>query len=87
MHDRYTTFATGLESPVVDAFPISPDDHADLPEVTRALYVGAAGTITLTLASGTAITLSGVNGGAILPLRATRVHATATTASDIVGFV
>ena len=85
MQDRYATFSTGLESPATDGFTIAPSDSEDLPQVTRALYVGAAGAISLTLASGAAVTLAGIPGGTLLPLRATRVHATGTTADAIVG--
>lgn len=87
MHDRYTTFARGLESPVIDGFAITPDDDADLPEMTRAIYVGAFGTLSVTLASGATITLEGVASGTILPLRTCRVLATGTSASNIVGLV
>lgn len=87
MHDRYTTFARGLESPVIDGFEIIPDDDADLPEMTRAIYVGGSGSLSVTLASGTTITLEGVASGTILPLRACRLLATGTTAAHIVGLV
>ena len=87
MHDRYMTFARGLESPVIDGFSIVPVDDADLPEMTRAIYVGAFGTLSVTLASGTTITLESVASGTILPLRARRVLATSTSAAHIVGLV
>lgn len=87
MHDRYKTFSTGLESPVIDGFAITPDDDADLPEMTRAVYIGGSGALSITLASGTTITLDGIGSGTILPLRARRVLATDTTATAIIGFV
>lgn len=87
MRDSYSTFATGLESPARDGFAITPSDSNTLPEVTRALYVGAGGSVSLILASGATVTLSGVAGGTLLPLRTRQVRATGTTASAIVGLV
>lgn len=87
MQDRYGTFTQGLESPVTDGFAIAPNDTEDLPELTRALYVGSAGSVALILASGTTVTLAGIAGGTILPLRVSRVLATATTAGGIVGLI
>lgn len=87
MHDRYNTFSTGLESPVIDGFAITPDDHEYLPETTRAVYVGGAGSLSVTLASGAVITLEGIGSGTFLPLRACRVLATDTTATAIIGLV
>lgn len=87
MQDRYETYATGLESPAMDGFAVTPDDNADLPELTRALYIGSAGAVAVVLASGAAVTFTGIAGGTLLPLRARRVRATATTAGAIVGLV
>lgn len=87
MQDRYASFATGLESPVTDGFSITPHDTDPLPELTRALYVGSAGTLSVELASGATVVLAGAASGTILPIRVARVHATATTAGAIVGLV
>ncbi|MEO3386751.1 hypothetical protein [Mesorhizobium sp. CAU 1741] len=87
MQDRYETFSTGLESPVTHGFEITPDDVGELPELVRALYVGSAGAVALVLSSGASVTLSGVAGGTVLPLRAAKVLATGTTATGIVGLV
>jgi hypothetical protein len=87
MQDKYATYAPGLESPARDGFAITPSDSDDLPEVTRALYVGAEGTVAVALASGASVTLEGVSAGTLLPLRVSRVLATGTTASAIIGLV
>lgn len=87
MTDRFATHTSGLESPAGDGFSITPSDAADLPEVTRAIYVGGAGTISLVLASGASLTLSGAASGSILPLRVRQVRASATTATNLVGLV
>lgn len=87
MHDRYNSFSTGLESPVIDGFTITPNNDEDLPEMTRAIYIGGSGTLAVTIASGSTVTLAGVTSGTILPLRARRVLSAGTTATEIVGFV
>ncbi len=40
---------------------------------TRALYVGAAGSVTVTMASGDSITFAAVPAGTILPIQVTHV--------------
>lgn len=87
MPDRFQTLSPGLEAPASDGFAITPHDTNALPEVTRALYVGGAGAISVILASGTSLTLSGIAGGTILPLRLRQVKATGTTATALVGLV
>jgi hypothetical protein len=75
-----------MHLPGENAFAISPHDTNDLPFETRGLWVGSTGDITVDMAGiGTAITFAGVVAGSLLPLRVTRVYATATTAGDIVG--
>ncbi len=85
MVDKFANFSQGLESPATHGFVVTPNDGIDLPEVTRALYVGAAGAVALVLASGASVSLSGVHGGTVLPLRVARVLATGTTATGLVG--
>jgi hypothetical protein len=87
MPDRYESYTSGLESPATHGFSVTPSDSADLPETTRALFVGTSGAVSLVLASGAEIVLTGVLGGSLLPLRAMRVRATGTTAASIVGLV
>jgi len=87
MQDRYASYATGLESPVTHGFPITPNDTVPLPELTRAIYIGASGALSVEFASGAVVTLQGVAAGTVLPLRVARIHATATTADGIVGLV
>lgn len=86
MQDSFATHANGLESPASHAFAIIPNDSSHLSEVTRALYVGGGGDLTVTLLrSAGPATFLNVPAGTIMPLRVTRVHATGTTAQSIVG--
>jgi hypothetical protein len=66
------------------AASIVPADDADLPYVTRALHVGTAGDLTVTLSGGQTVTFATLSAG-WHPIRVARVHATGTTADGIVG--
>lgn len=87
MADRFQNTAPSLAGPAMHGFAVTPSDSTALAETTRALYVGTTGAVALVMASGASITLIGVPSGTILPLRASKVMATGTTATDIVGLV
>ncbi len=85
MADKFGSFAGGLESPAANGAAITPSDTTDLTQTTRALYVGGAGNLRVTLSGGDTVTLMNVPEGALLPLRVRRVLATSTTATNLVG--
>ena len=87
MTDRFQNTSSGIDGPAMDGFAITPDDLNDIAEVTRALYIGGAGDITVITKTGSQITFNGLNNGSILPVRVSRILATGTTASNIVGLV
>jgi hypothetical protein len=84
-NDIFRTHGRGLTSPPEHAAAIAPDDGTDLGHVTRALYVGSGGDLTVRMLGGGVVTLAGVAGGTLVPLRVTRVLASGTTAGAIVG--
>lgn len=85
-NDSYAGRVGDLDSPATRLFAVTPDDTTLLAESTRAVYVGGAGNISvLPVGQGTSVTLTGVQGGTILPIRVARVNATGTTATAIVG--
>ncbi len=86
MLDTFQDHARSLTSPAADAATIVPADGIDLQHVSRAIYVGVGGDLTVQMASGAVVTLAAVPAGALYPLRAARVLATGTTASGIVAF-
>jgi hypothetical protein len=83
--DVYADHAPSLTAPASAGAEVTPSNTAELARVSRALYVGAGGDLALELASGSQVTLGGVPGGTVLPVRARRVRASGTTASAIVA--
>lgn len=86
MVDRFADFAGGLEAPAGHGFVIAPHDSNELAELTRALYVGGAGRVSVVLQSGAAIDFESVPAGAVLPIRV-RMVKTTTTATALLGLV
>lgn len=66
---------------------ITPSDSTELEFVTRALYIGGAGNISVVAADDTSAVILSVAAGAILPIRAKKVNSTSTTATGIVGLL
>jgi hypothetical protein len=84
MADNFEEYKEGLDSPASNAAAVTPHDSTDLANTTRALFVGGAGNISVEMAGGqSAVVLTGVVAGTILPLRVTRVNSTSTTATNI----
>lgn len=84
MTDIFEDRSSGLESPAFNAAEITPDDLGDLSTTSRAIYIGTGGDLHVTTAGGSDVTFRNVAAG-FLPVRVRRIHATATTASDIVA--
>ncbi len=83
--DSFKEFPTTPVSPIRDAAAVTPADGAALAQVTRAVYVGQAGDLRVTLAGGAAVTFQQVPAGSLLPIRVTAVAATGTTAGGILA--
>lgn len=71
--------------PVTRAFVITPHDSTNFTRATRGIYVGGAGNVVVVFDDGSTATFLSVPAGLILPVRATRVNATDTTATNMVG--
>lgn len=84
--DTFNKHTRSLTSPPEHAVAITPADDADLAVVTRALYVGSGGDVSVRMFDSSVVTLVGVPSGTMLPLRVDRVLATGTTAGAILGF-
>jgi len=64
---------------------ISPDDLNPLDMVTRALYVGQTGDISVEMQSGQIVGFQNVQGGRILAIRTLKVRAMGTTATGLIA--
>lgn len=64
-----------------DAELVTPSDLATFPP--SIVYVGGAGNVRITTAQGTDIVFTGLNAGTVLPVQATKVWATNTTATSL----
>ncbi|MGQ7829926.1 spike base protein, RCAP_Rcc01079 family [Altererythrobacter sp. Z27] len=84
--DNFQNSADSLISPAQICFPIAPSDSEELLQVTKAIYVGEGGDVTLRTIDGPGdVTFANVPTGAILDVRVRAVRATGTTATNIVG--
>lgn len=72
--------------PARNLYAVTPHDTNDLAAACRGLWIGGAGTITVDVEGvGEEILISGVPAGTLLPICATRVYATGTSATLIVA--
>lgn len=88
MSDPFELHATGLDSPASHAAAITPDDDMDLlavGDVPRALYCTGDGVVRVTMRNGGDPVTLPMIAGVPLPVRVSRVWATGTTATGIVG--
>ena len=80
------SYADSPISPSSLAYAITPHDTNPLITVTKAIYVGVAGNVTLRAINSAAdVTYRNVPTGAYLTVRASHVRAAGTTAGDLVG--
>ena len=82
--DKFADYSGGLESPATGLLMVTPDDANDLLRVSRALNVGTGGAVRLTTIDGDTGTVH-IAAGSTFPVRAVRIWATGTTATDIVA--
>lgn len=87
--DKFTNTG-GISAPLVRATAVTPDDAADLAAVSRAVHVGGAGDLRVTMAgeepnpADRIVTFANIGPG-WHPIRVVRVWATGTTATGIVA--
>ena len=68
----------------LSAVAVTPSDSTTFNQ-TRAIYIGGAGNIAVTMADGTAITFNALAVGVVHLLSVKQVKATGTTATNIVA--
>lgn len=82
--DQFSDKPSDLQSPGRNAAAVTPNDSTDLTYTSRALFIGAAGTVSVITAGGQTVSFT-CPAGAILPLCINRVRSTGTTATGIVA--
>ena len=80
-----TLESTAKIVPAKHAFPITPNNNADLICPTRGIYIGTFGDLRVRMLSGVDITFPGLAAGVAHPLEVIRVFVTGTTADEIRG--
>ncbi len=83
--DQFNTHTPSLESPASRAEAVTPSDSVDLAHVSRAVYVGGTGNLTVAMKEGENVAFKNVIGGTVIAIRASRILSTGTTATDIVA--
>lgn len=76
---------SGLIDPAESAFTIIPSDTENLPAITRGLYVGILGDVSVVTAAGDAVVFTDLAAGVIHPMRVRQVLASGTNAGELVG--
>lgn len=73
--------------PSGDAVALTKSDTDDLREISRAIWVGGAGDITVIMSSGSSVLISSVPAGTLLPIRIRKLMSTGTSASNVVALL
>lgn len=79
------TNVENASTPAVYAGAVTTSDSVNLSSIARGLYIGTGGNVAAVMPDDSVVVFSNVPTGMILPVRAKRVNATNTTASDIVA--
>lgn len=83
--DTFSRFQATVISPLSTAASVTPHNTNELAYVTRALYVGGTGDVSVTMQDGGEVIFAGVPAGTTLPIRVKIVKATGTDATDIIA--
>jgi hypothetical protein len=77
--DTFSTYRAGLKEPCEHAFAITPSDTDQLAYVTRKIWVGSAGNVSLVTAGGETVVFESIPAGTLLEVRAKQVTSANTT--------
>lgn len=83
MAETFQNYQGGISAPAFDGAAVVADTAFIL--TSRGIWVGGAGDVSVVLQSGNTVVLKGVLAGSLLPVRATKVTSTNTTASNMVA--
>ena len=86
--DSFLQFTDSPSEPATGAFAIVPHATNELPFVTKAVYIGGAGDVTLRpLNSETDIQFRNLAAGSVLDIRAKAIRVAGTSATFLVGLI
>lgn len=83
--DQWAAASGDISGPIRSIVAVTPSDDDDLANVTRGLYVGVSGNVSVVTAAGETVTLTGLAAGVWHPLRVSRVRNSSTTATSILA--
>ncbi len=83
--DPFALHPSLLDSPASRAVAVTPSDSTNLTEVSRGLWIGGGGSISVVMLGGGTVSFTGIAAGTLLPIRVSRVNQTGTTATGIVS--
>ena len=84
--DPFSSVSDSIIAPARLAYAVVPDATSDLVTVTRAIYVGSGGDVTLRAVGSTEdVLFRNLASGTVIAIRAKAVRATGTDAADLVG--
>jgi len=84
MTDKFSNYEAGLTSPIETHSTVTPSE-TELLNVSRGIYVGVSGDLEVTDLDNNKVTYVGLAAGVYHPIRAKIIHATATTADNIIA--
>jgi len=70
-----------------DAFAITPSDTVNFANVVRGIYIGVSGDVVAVTPAGNVLTFKNAQSGSVLPVRASRINSTLTTATNLIGLL
>ena len=82
--DNFKLHTERLDSPGASAIAITPSNTDALEKISRAIYIGGAGNLTVEMLGGQTVTFVGLSAGCLLPIRVNKVL-TSTTATNLVA--
>lgn len=83
MADTFSGYTPSISDPAQGAEAVTPG--TPFTNTCKAIYVGGAGNINLTTAYGDTVTFSSAAAGEIIPIRATVVNSSSTTATNMIA--
>ncbi|AOZ06758.1 spike base protein, RCAP_Rcc01079 family [Cupriavidus malaysiensis] len=83
--DPFAGWAKPIGAPSESYFAITPSDSVDFSVVANSIRVGTGGDVSAVRLDGTSVLFKNCAAGEVLPIRARRVNASGTTATDLVG--